>query len=364
MRGSATISVHANTRTVEKTMQAHTLGPDEDMTLLSPSQALRFAALELRTQTLEREKSELLARITGMEAELAMHRQNKKNWDWVFVHSRDLLLVHDNGGRVLSVSPSVTNILGHTPAEFAELGVYGIVHPDDLDGTLRHLAGIENDTDVIKYVTRNRHKNGQWRWIEWTRTPPGKGDEALIPAYAVGRDVTDSKLTEQELLRRARQDALTGLANRAAFDQALSEILARSERSGRSAGMLLIDLDGFKAINDTHGHCVGDAVLKAVAGRIDVARRKGDVVARLGGDEFACLMQDADRASLETVAARMLDSVLQPIQLGPLQVELGCSIGIAWADATTDAATLYDQADKAMYQAKAGGKRGYRCHGA
>ena len=334
------------------------------MTSKLRNQDARLAVLDHRTQALKREKAELLARVAELEAELTLRRRSEDDWHWVFAHYRDLLLIHDEAGRILRVSPSVENILGYTPAEFAELGLQGSVHPDDIESTVQRLAQVENGTEGVKFVTRSRHKNGQWRWIEWTSTPPCKGAGTMTPAYAAGRDITDTRLTEQELLRRARQDALTGLANRASFNQSLDEILARAERSGRPAGLLLIDLDGFKAINDTHGHSAGDTVLKAVAKRLDGVRRKGDVVARLGGDEFAYLMEDATRDALETVAARMLDNILQPIPLGNQQVEVGCSIGIAsWADGAMDAATLFDQADKAMYRAKAGGKRGYRHHG-
>lgn len=324
-------------------------------------QASRLLQLEQRVETLTLEKNELVVLIDSQQAELARHRREKESWDWVFNHALDLLVVQDEQGFVVRVSPSVEQILGYTQDEFLKFKAEDIVHPEDLEATLTHMSEIMLGADSSNFVARNRHKNGEWRWLSWTT--PAPPSNKLMPrlAYGVARDITESKLTEQELLYRARHDALTGLVNRASFDQSLLYGLARAERSGRRVALLLIDLDGFKAVNDTRGHLAGDLVLKEVATRLDATQRKGDVVARFGGDEFACLMEDASTDTVETVARRMLAAIEEPLFIDGRPVAISCSIGIAiWPDAASNAQGLFEQADKAMYSVKASGKRGFR----
>ena len=196
--------------------------------------------------------------------------------------------------------------------------------------------------------------------MSWTTPAPSRSGRA----YALARDVTRSKMTEQELLHRAQHDQLTGLANRAAFDQALEHALARAQRTPeRRIALLLMDLDGFKAINDTHGHLAGDVVLKTVAARMRKVQRKSDLVARLGGDEFACLVEDPAPDALDLLAIRLIEAIGEPVDIGDWQVKVGCSIGIAtYPNAATDARTLYEHADRAMYEVKTNGKSSYRHH--
>jgi diguanylate cyclase (GGDEF)-like protein/PAS domain S-box-containing protein len=272
-----------------------------------------------------------------------------------------MLIVHDEHGRPTRISPAVERVLGYTPDEFMGIAMHDMVHPDDLARTVEHLGAIAAGIDGLNFESRCRHKDGSWRWLAWTTPAPGGADQPRQRTYAVARDITLGKLTEQELLYRAQHDGLTGLANRAAFDQALDHALARAARTDQPVGVLLIDLDGFKDINDTHGHAAGDAVLRTVAERLRAVHRKGDVVARLGGDEFASVVEHARREALDTLAARMLAAVCEPMTLDGATVAVGCSIGIAtWPLDAQDGAGLLARADRALYQVKHGGKRGYR----
>jgi len=160
-----------------------------------------------------------------------------------------------------------------------------------------------------------------------------------------------------ELRHQAFHDPLTGLANRALFTDRLHHGLQLHRRDRRPLGLIYLDLDGFKAINDGHGHEAGDAVLRAAAERLRAVTRPGDTVARLGGDEFAVLVEDGGDAA--TVVARLLDALTQPAVVGRHSVSLGASIGLA--DLTPDAAPVTPaeflrRADAAMYQAKRSGK--------
>ncbi len=169
--------------------------------------------------------------------------------------------------------------------------------------------------------------------------------------------ITAQKLGEAELLYKAEHDALTGLANRARLDRALGQALAR--RSERPPAVLLVDLDGFKAVNDTHGHAAGDALLAHLARRFAACQRKEDLVCRIGGDEFAWLVSADRAADLNALAARIIAAASTPVEFGQLTLSVGCSIGIAIAGAGEDATTLCTRADKALYAVKRGGKNNF-----
>lgn len=157
---------------------------------------------------------------------------------------------------------------------------------------------------------------------------PRHVDGKVFRSFAVGRDITLSKLTEQQLLRRAQHDGLTGLANRACFDQSLDHASARAERNHHHLALLLIDLNGFKAVNDTHGHQAGDAVLATVAARLRSAQRKVTLVAT-GRRRTPRPDRRHERGGTGRGRQPHPDIVQQPISTGDCDVGVGCSIGIA-----------------------------------
>ena len=164
---------------------------------------------------------------------------------------------------------------------------------------------------------------------------------------------------QHELLHRAAHDSLTGLPNRAQAIRLIEGALARAQRSGAVIGLLFVDLDGFKGINDSHGHAAGDQVLRTVAARMQGQVRTGDVVARLGGDEFVVLLEPLDeQGSAVAVAERLLSSVSRPIELaGGRTARLSASIGVALSqDGITDPDVLLYESDVAVYRAKSTGR--------
>ncbi|MEV4639508.1 GGDEF domain-containing protein [Actinoplanes sp. NPDC049548] len=163
------------------------------------------------------------------------------------------------------------------------------------------------------------------------------------------------ELTE-DLQHRAFHDALTGLANRDLFLQRTEIAVDRARTEGTATALVMIDLDGFKPINDQHGHAAGDAVLRAVAERLNASARADDLPARLGGDEFAIVLDVAPDMDPATYADRILRVISAPIDLGDLTVEVGASIGVAVWHGHRDADALMIDADAAMYAAKRGGK--------
>lgn len=167
---------------------------------------------------------------------------------------------------------------------------------------------------------------------------------------------------EQALEHMAHHDVLTGLANRALLEDRLQQALARARRNRESIALLLIDLDKFKEINDTHGHEHGDAMLVAVAGRLRATVRDCDTVARLGGDEFVLLLGEVhDAGACDIVAANLLSAIVEPVHFRDVELRCSVSIGAAIFPANGhDSATLFRQADDAMYAAKRAGRAAYR----
>ncbi len=175
-------------------------------------------------------------------------------------------------------------------------------------------------------------------------------------------DVTARKAADAQVAHMARHDGLTGLPNRALFRDSLDRRLAALRRHGGTCGVLCLDLDAFKAVNDTFGHAAGDALLREVARRIRAALRQEDLPARLGGDEFAILLGgEAGAASAAATAERLVASLREPVDLGGQEATVGVSIGIAFApEHGLDSDTLVKRADLALYRAKSEGRNTYR----
>ena len=175
-------------------------------------------------------------------------------------------------------------------------------------------------------------------------------------------DITERKQAEARIAHMAHHDSLTDLPNRVLFRLRMTEALAKRNRSGQLVGMLCLDLDNFKLVNDTLGHPIGDRLLQAVALRIEGVVRKSDTAARLGGDEFAILVRDFEAPEeLAVLAQRLIEVVSRPYQIEGLAVSVGTSVGIAVAPGDgEDADRLLRNADLALYRAKADGKRTYR----
>jgi diguanylate cyclase (GGDEF)-like protein len=183
----------------------------------------------------------------------------------------------------------------------------------------------------------------------------------VIEVDRVGRALTHAARLLDAAQHEANHDALTGLANRSLFRQMVQQQLALARRNGTSVAVLYVDLDGFKEVNDTHGHGVGDLLLKEAAQRLRTAVRAGDLVARLGGDEFAIALVHPGPQGAAKVAAKLVRWLAEPFEIGGLQVSVSASIGGASApsspvDEPADCDALLEQADAAMYRAKQSGK--------
>jgi diguanylate cyclase (GGDEF)-like protein/PAS domain S-box-containing protein len=205
--------------------------------------------------------------------------------------------------------------------------------------------------------------SGAVRYLSVSGEPRLAADGRFLGYRGVGRDITDLVLARERIASLAYHDALTGLANRTSLAPALEQAVERTRRRGSKLAGLFLDLDGFKQVNDLHGHDAGDRLLVEAAQRLRAALRSSDPLARLGGDEFFVVLEDLQsNAPADRVAQKLLAALMQPYDLGAdRQAQISASIGISvYPDDAGDAATLMKHADSAMYSAKQAGKNAYR----
>lgn len=206
----------------------------------------------------------------------------------------------------------------------------------------------------------NRRKDGSIYTEDSIITPVKNEDGAIEHFVAIKRNITEKKIYEEKLDHLAHHDALTGLPNRLLFSDRLTQRLAQARRTGKSLSVMFIDLDGFKEINDTLGHKVGDELLKAVAQRLRACLRDTDTLARMGGDEFTVILgEGGERDETYTVARRILGAFAQPFELQGRPHSISGSMGISsYPSDGNDVEALVRNADAAMYRAKErGGNR-------
>ncbi len=223
--------------------------------------------------------------------------------------------------------------------------------------------------DLIRTEGQFRSEDARFGCLDGTGIPVDFSCAAIVDdehIYAGGvlifNDITERKNTEQQLKRLARFDELTGLANRTLFREFLRKSLSRARRGGRLMGLMFLDLDRFKAVNDELGHTAGDKLLRGVATRLQRAVREGDLVARLGGDEFAIVFDEIDSAaSAGGIAEKLLCDIARPYLIENRRINVYSSIGIALYYGDEESADgLIRKADTAMYEAKRRGRNGYR----
>ena len=297
---------------------------------------------------------DLTLRLEAEEAEEAL-RSSEARWRSLVQYGNDLIVVLSADFRITYMSPSAQWILARDPEELVGTDALSLVHPEDLGSARLALTARVADPDRAHQGVRVRALTGSggWRWLE-TFSTNRLADPDVAGVIVNAWDVTHQVEHEVELLRLARHDSLTGLPNRVLFSERLEEALAGGRTTGATTGLLMLDLDRFKDVNDTLGHESGDRVLAELASRLALAVRTDDVVGRIGGDEFAVVLPDAgDAATVEAVARRILEACAEPVEDGGMLLRVGASIGMVLAPEHGDEGSLLlRRVDVAMYRAK------------
>jgi diguanylate cyclase (GGDEF)-like protein/PAS domain S-box-containing protein len=296
------------------------------------------------------------ARARAARATIESLTANRDVFETFFDSARIGLALADLTGRFVRVNHTYAELVGQEPMDLIGVPLGAVL--GEQEPQLARLLGGQSDAAETEqqYVL----VDGTARWLLHGVAAVRDGD-GVSTWYAVSaQDITERRKAEQELremtaslTERAVRDPLTGLANRGLLEERLRSALSRDARSGESTGALFLDLDGFKAVNDRHGHGVGDIVLRTVADRLVAAVRPSDTVARMGGDEFVVLVETASEAALQALVQRLSAEVARPVVVGHLTLEVGVSIGLALSVAgEADPGGLLAQADARMYDAK------------
>ncbi len=296
----------------------------------------------------------LVQDITGRKTSEARLRRSEQRVRALFQNSSDIVCVLSAAGAMDFISPSLSRVLGFDQEDllgkpFADL----VTEASRMSFELLLEDLRDRPSQTARAELRGHHRDGTWRWLEVVCTN-------LINVEDVGgfvvnaRDVTDRKAFEQQLEWQASHDPLTTLPNRIRFRERLDQQLARAIRDRHAVGVLLIDLDRFKSINDSLGHNNGDQTLISVGQRIRGALEPGESVSRLGGDEFAVLLDDTSLAAATATASRILRALGRPglVLHRLLSIEASIGIAISNLDSLSEADALLRAADIAAYQAK------------
>lgn len=289
-------------------------------------------------------------RIRSMQAEL----------ERFFTIAPNLLAIGDFEGMCIKLNPAWKNVMGYVPGELEGSRFLDFFHPDDRETSDGVLATVREGQTITGFVARFRHKNGTYRYLEWSAA--AYGDRI----YSAAHDITDRRETEMRLHELAYHDRLTGLPNRMLFFDRLAQTLSAAKRGKKHAAILFVDLDGFKKVNDEYGHDAGDTVLKTVAKRFPLTVRASDTVARMGGDEFVILLHELEEITdAHLVAQKLLNAVATDIVLSPTEkCRVGASIGISiYPEHGMDMDALLMAADMAMYASKKKGANRYAIAG-
>ncbi|WP_374323705.1 putative bifunctional diguanylate cyclase/phosphodiesterase [Streptomyces sp. AP-93] len=275
--------------------------------------------------------------------------------------SSDVIMIAAPTGTLRYVSPAAAGVYGREAEELVGTELATLIHPEDLGRVVhevrRFLAAPPAEEPTTRIECRFRSGGGEWLNVEST---VNRHQGGLI---LNSRDVTERVRLQAQLQHSAEHDPLTDLPNRALFTRRVRQALTGRRAGDHSTAVLFIDLDGFKAVNDTIGHQAGDELLIEAARRLQDSVRAGDTAARLGGDEFAALILgdgNRDRSAREyqvhEIADRLRTTLSQPYRIAGSEVRVAASIGVAFADPGITPSDLMRNADLAMYRAKAGGK--------
>ncbi|MGA2575565.1 MAG: EAL domain-containing protein [Bryobacteraceae bacterium] len=277
----------------------------------------------------------------------------------------DLACIVSTDGYFKKVNPAWEVKLGFTMEEVLKTPMLDFIHPEDVERTLSEVAKQSPQHRTAQFVNRYRCKNGSYRILNWTTT--FNRDDST--RFGVATDITDQRLAESaaqamglQLAHSAQYDFLTGLPNRMLLNDRVAKAIDLAQRQSKKVSLLFLDLDGFKYINDSLGHPIGDKLLQSIAKRLEECVRASDTVSRQGGDEFVVLLSEVAHAEDAAISARrIVKAVAEAHSIDGHDLHVTTSIGLSiYPDDGLDAETLIKNADTAMYQSKENGRQGYQ----
>ncbi|WP_305784595.1 diguanylate cyclase domain-containing protein [Symbioplanes lichenis] len=273
----------------------------------------------------------------------------------------EVITMSDAEGAVSWVSPAALPVMGYKPEELHGQVLRGLYHPEDEVAAMELFARLLASDSTVEHSAelRVRHADGTFYWHEIISRNM-LAHPAVHAIVSHQRDITERRAAQDRIAYAASHDSLTGLANGPTLNRDLERALAQGTRYQHAVAMLFCDLDGFKAVNDTYGHDVGDRLLQTISGVIKRTTRDTDSAGRLGGDEFGVVLtrvRNAEEAL--SVAQRLIEGIVGNAAVAGLKLDVGCSVGVALAyPGGTDAKTLMRKADAAMYRSKRHGRNG------
>ncbi|OQW93187.1 MAG: hypothetical protein BWK79_12510, partial [Beggiatoa sp. IS2] len=325
-----------------------------------------YCWLEINRIPLEDSQGQLSGVLCTFE-DITLRKQSEEKFREIakaLENCTEAIFITDARSRIVLVNRAFTQITGYTEAEVLGKSPASVIRSG------------KHTTDFYKAMWVSVNAVGHWEGEVWNRRKNGdvfpewlhitvikdEVEQKITHYLAIFSDITQRKQADQHLTYLAYYDSLTGLPNRALFDERVTRAIQHAQRHQSLIAVMFLDLDRFKYVNDTWGHAIGDLLLKAVAKRLLSTIQKTDTVARLGGDDFTIALEDVENTEeVALVAQKILDVMVTSFNLNGRETFITMSIGISlYPNDGTDADTLLKNADVAMYRAKEGGKNNYQ----
>ncbi|MCC7041897.1 MAG: PAS domain-containing protein [Burkholderiales bacterium] len=344
---------------LERVLEGETVTTERELT--QPDGQLRWESIHYAPH---RDAEGNVVGIYAMHADIHDQKRNEEELrrvNWMLsshINNTPLAVLEwDRDLRLVRWSPQAENIFGWRSDEVlgVPLTASPIVHDADRSEFTTQVSRlIEQHEPRATGVTRNQRRDGKTIWCEWYHSALLDHDGDPVSILSFVQDVSSRVEAEERLQYLATRDALTGLPNRLLLQERLAAAIAHAKRHAHRVGVLFIDLDRFKNVNDTLGHRIGDELLKKVTASLSAALRASDLLARLGGDEFMVIVEDFEqRSALGRVAEKLQGAITQPFEVEGHEIFVTASIGIAaYPDDADDPEELMKHADVAMYRSK------------
>jgi diguanylate cyclase (GGDEF)-like protein/PAS domain S-box-containing protein len=321
--------------------------------------------VQARGTVVRRAKDGTALRMTGTHRDITGRKREENQlrlWATVFENTQEGIFITDSEARIVSANAAFSAITGYTLEEMVGRNPNMFSSGEQSRAFYQNMWASINDTGSWQGEIRDRRKNGEVfpMYTSITATRDARGE--LQNYIAICVDISERKATEARIRFLAHHDVLTGLPNRELLEDRIGQALAHAQRTETRIGVLFVDIDRFKNVNDSLGHHMGDELLKIAARRLRACVRLDDTVSRQGGDEFILLITELDDASdAGQVAQKVLDVVSQPFTLDGNEVHVTASVGIAiYPEDGADSETLIRNADAAMYFAKERGRNNFQ----